>query len=116
MRAIAMIVFSAALICVGCSDPDLVIKQPTQLHLAKQRAMGLEPGMTKERVQGIMGRGPDETALNTYGAKTASGAWQGLEWKFKYQGNFKDNPVLEVIFSQDSLGTWVVNHYRWSSF
>ena len=106
---------------------DLQTRNGLSLRDAQDKALKLEPGMTKEEIISLLGK-PDETSAGTYGTQTAH-PWNGITWYYRW-GSFQDShtnsamealfqshsdKILSIILQRDSDAFWVVNSWQWSS-
>lgn len=71
-------------------------------------SLRLEQGMSEDEVERLQPFSPYAASLQTCGQQSQSGAWTCKIWEYSDGTN-----SLEITFSQDSKGGWLVND--WSS-
>jgi hypothetical protein len=112
------------LLATGCSTPSPTGTSPSQqtpqqpttrdgllLSDAQDKALKLQPGMTQDQVQALLGR-PDETAARTYGSQTPR-PWNGIEWTYRWGGWRAKR--LQIVF-EHGTESWLVNSWKWFDF
>ena len=90
---------------------DTVASRPTLAEI-QTSALQLEPGMSRDRVQTMLGT-PDETASRTYGAATGR-PWLGLEWTYAWKQGYSTRRLV-LVFQSTSNG-WLLNGWDWRNY
>jgi len=76
---------------------------------AREKSLALNPGMTQNEVNNLLGK-PDDTGARTFGQKTKTGEWQGIQWFYQFE---TDNSItiLTINFQQSDI--WRINSWDW---